>query len=636
MISAMSMGVQTPGDCGASADASPHHNLSPERMLRGQQAVLEMVASGKPLDQSLRAIAEFSESCLPEMMACILYYNPIDRCLRRGGYGRLPETFQAAVDGLVPGPKSGSCGTCAFRGSRVISEDVFTDPLWDDFHDLCRMHGIRSAWSTPLISPTDGSLLGVFGMYYPDSRLPSAADLELVDHFTHLASLATERHRHDEERRRQAWEDALTGLGNRHQLQARAGSIFEQCRQEGSPLCLVFLDLDHFKLFNDSFGHHLGDKLLQLVSRKLQEDLQPFELLARFGGDEFVALIKATAAEAAERLETLSRNLAAPRLEVEEVPARLSFSCGLVDCRLVEWNLARAIVQADTASRRAKVTGRNRTVMVDDAQLLEVQARLEVAKQLEVATNDELIHPHGQPIVDLRTGAPIGMEMLFRLSERVLEGVSPRRCIEVAEETGLIDSIGLRMLRSACTLLNDPRVVNSQLVVNVNLSVQQLMREQLVEQASALIEAEGVDASRICLEITESHWLDTEGPSRRVLTRLADRGFLLALDDFGTGYASLLLLRAFPFNHVKVDRSFVHGLGQSQEASSLCRAMLEMGKACGLQVTAEGVETEEQRRILMELGYLRGQGFLFSPPKPEAELPDLLHRMLSGMSPQTS
>ena len=630
------MQTQAQGDIGSSSHPSSRHTLPPERLLQGQQAVLEMVASGKPLDQSLRAIAEFSESCLPEMLASILYFNPTDRCLRRGGYGRLPQTFQDAVDGLVPGPKSGSCGTCAFRGSRVISEDVFTDPLWEDFHDFCRVYGIRSAWSTPLMSPTDGSLLGVFGMYYPDSRLPSVADLELVDHFTHLATLATERHRRDEERRRQAWEDALTGLGNRHQLQARAGAILEQCRQEGSPLCLAFLDLDHFKLFNDSFGHHLGDKLLQLVSRKLQEELQPFELLARFGGDEFVVLIKASPAEAVERLDALARRLAAQPLEVEHAPARLTLSSGLVDCAIVQWDLGRAIVQADSAARRAKETGRNRTVLVDGAQLDEVHARLKVAQQLEDASRYGLINPHGQPIVDLRTGAPIGMEMLFRPSPGVLEGVSPQRCIQVAEETGLIDPIGLRMLRSACSLLRDPRVANSQMVVNVNLSVHQLMREQLVDQATALLEAEGVPPNRICLEITESHWLDTDGPSRRVLTRLLDRGFLLALDDFGTGYASLVLLRAFPFHHVKVDRSFVQGLGESQEASALCRAMFEMGRACGLQVTAEGVETEEQRRMLIELGYIRGQGYLFSRPKPEAELPELLRQMLHSPVPPAS
>jgi len=624
------MSTQALGEIESSPHPPTRHSLPPETLLEGQQAVLEMVASGRALNQSLRAIAEFSERCLPEMMASILYYDPVDRCLRRGGYGRLPESFQEAVNGLVPGPKAGSCGTCAFRSTRVISEDVFTDPLWEDFHEFCRLYGIRSAWSSPLISPTDGSLLGVFGMYYPELRLPSVADLELVDHFTHLANLATERHRRDEERRRQAWEDALTGLGNRHLLQARAGEILEQCHQEGSPLCLAFLDLDHFKLFNDSFGHHLGDKLLQLVGRKLQEELQPFELLCRFGGDEFVALIKATPDQARERLEELSRSLAAQPLEVEHAPARLTLSSGLVDCAIVNWDLAQAIVQADAAARRAKTTGRNRTVLVDGAQLDEVQARLQVAQQLDNATRYELINPHGQPIVDLRTGAPIGMEMLFRPSAGVLEGVSPQRCINVAEETGLIDAIGLRMLRSACTLLRHPRVANSAMVVNVNLSVHQLMREQLVEQAIGLIETEGVAANRICLEITESHWLDTDGPSRRVLTRLLDRGFLLALDDFGTGYASLVLLRAFPFNHVKVDRSFVQNLGETREASALCSAMLEMGRACGLQVTAEGVETEEQRRILTELGYIRGQGYLFARPQPEDSLPDLLREMLSN------
>jgi len=315
---------------------------------------------------------------------------------------------------------------------------------------------------------------------------------------------------------------------------------------------------------------------------------------------------------------------------VEHAPARLTLSSGLVDCAIVNWDLAQAIVQADAAARRAKTTGRNRTVLVDGAQLDEVQARLQVAQQLDNATRYELINPHGQPIVDLRTGAPIGMEMLFRPSAGVLEGVSPQRCINVAEETGLIDAIGLRMLRSACTLLRHPRVANSAMVVNVNLSVHQLMREQLVEQAIGLIETEGVAANRICLEITESHWLDTDGPSRRVLTRLLDRGFLLALDDFGTGYASLVLLRAFPFNHVKVDRSFVQNLGETREASALCSAMLEMGRACGLQVTAEGVETEEQRRILTELGYIRGQGYLFARPQPEDSLPDLLREMLSN------
>ena len=180
-------------------EASGNRGLSAAQLLQGQQRALEMVARGETLQSCLRTIASFSEECLPEMLASILYYDPQEEKLRRGGYGRLPDGFQEAVDGLVPGPKSGSCGTCAFRGQRVISEDVFEDPLWDGFHEFCRGFGIRSAWSSPLISPTDQSLLGVFGMYYPDRRLPSAADLTMVDHMTHLATLAAERHRRDEE-----------------------------------------------------------------------------------------------------------------------------------------------------------------------------------------------------------------------------------------------------------------------------------------------------------------------------------------------------------------------------------------------------------------------------------------------------
>lgn len=601
--------------------------LSPEQLLQGQQRILEMVAGGENLQRSLQAIAAFSEACLPEMLASILYYDPYEQRLRRGGYGQLPDSFQEAVDGLVPGPKAGSCGTCAFRAQRVVSEDVFTDPLWDDFHEFCRSYGIRSAWSSPLISPNDQSLLGVFGMYYPDRRLPSTADLELVDHMTHLATLAAERHRRDEERRRQAMEDALTGLGNRHLLQTRAGDLVAQAQQAHQALSLVFLDLDHFKLFNDNFGHLLGDKLLLQFSGQLKDCLPTAQLLARFGGDEFVAIIPEPAEQVSERLQNLLRRLEQETLSIEHVRARLSFSSGVVDLAAVNWNIGQAILQADTAARQAKESGRHRVQMVDAAQLTAVQRRLQVGKELEDALRYGLVHPHAQPIVDLRTGAPLGMELLFRTRTGVLKDISPQLCIHVAEEAGLIDAIGFEMLRGACRLLKDPAIASSDLVINVNLSVHQLLREDFPDEVAQLLAAEAVDARRICLEITESRWLDPDGPSRVLLNRLVDQGFALALDDFGTGYASLLLLRSVPFRHVKVDKTFVQELEDSDEALALCRAMLEMAKAYGIQVTAEGVETPQQRRILEELGYIRGQGYLFARPTPLEDTPSLLLKL---------
>jgi EAL domain-containing protein (putative c-di-GMP-specific phosphodiesterase class I) len=253
-----------------------------------------------------------------------------------------------------------------------------------------------------------------------------------------------------------------------------------------------------------------------------------------------------------------------------------------------------------------------------------VQRRLQVAKELEDALRYGLVHPHAQPIVDLRTGAPLGMELLFRARTGVLQGVSTDLCINVAEEVGLIDAIGLEMLRGACRLLKEPAIASSELVINVNLSVHQLLREDFPDEVAQLLAAEAVDARRICLEITESRWLDPDGPSRLLLNRLVGQGFSLALDDFGTGYASLLLLRSVPFRQVKVDKTFVQELEVSEEALALCRAMLEMAKAYGIQVTAEGVETLQQRQILEELGYIRGQGYLFAKPTPLEETAPLM------------
>ena len=168
-----------------------------ESILSGQRAILAQLANGLPLRDILNGIARYSEDATPDMLASILYYEPESGKLRRGGHHTLPDAFADAVDGLEPGPCAGSCGTAAFQRERVVSYDVQVDPLWEAFREFAATHGIRSAWSTPLISPVDDSLLGVFGMYYPDTRNPSAGDLDLVDHFTHLAAIAIELHRRE-------------------------------------------------------------------------------------------------------------------------------------------------------------------------------------------------------------------------------------------------------------------------------------------------------------------------------------------------------------------------------------------------------------------------------------------------------
>lgn len=601
-------------------------------LLHGQQGILERVAQGKPLKETLDAIASLAETCMPQARVSILYYDPYDNRLSHGGFGKFPSSFQQSLQELAPGPQAGSCGTCLHRNAPVICEDVLNDPLWDNHRGVCQEHQIYSTWSTPLISPQDRSQLGVFGLYYQDRHLPAEEEQGLVDHFIHLATIATERHRRDDENSRQAWQDGLTGLGNRHQLQARAADILAKYQAEGRPICLAFIDSDNFRLFNHNYGHHLGDKLLQHLGKKLKERLAPYELLARFGGDEFVALIGGEPQEILARLDNLATELDTEAMFIEHVRARMTLSMGLINCADVDFNLNQAIMQADAATRRAKEGGRNRTMLVDANQLDEVQARLVVAQKLEEVVRQAHINPHGQPIVDLHSGIPIGTELLFRPKRGMLSGVSPQHCINIAETTGLIDSLGLQMLYAAYQISDHPQLSNTEMVVNVNLSVQQLMRQQFFDEVIQGLELFKVKPERICLEVTESRWLETEGPSRDVLDRLVEAGFKLALDDFGTGYASLVVLRAFPFHHVKVDKSFVDNIESSEEARSLCRAMLEMGHACGVEITAEGVETEQQRRILSNMGFRRGQGYLFAPPVPMDDLPEVLAQLASQAS----
>jgi len=198
-----------------------------EQLLMGQRAILAQLAEGSALRDILSKIAHYSEVCTPDMQASILWYEASTGRLRRGGHSRLPDAFADTVDGLIPGPMAGSCGTAAFRRTRVVSFDVKEDPLWVNFREFAAVHQIRSAWSTPLISPSDGSLLGVFGMYYPDTRLPSEEDLSLVEHFTHLAAIAIERNRRDEalresEHRRHQGLLALTA-GMAHELNTPLG-----------------------------------------------------------------------------------------------------------------------------------------------------------------------------------------------------------------------------------------------------------------------------------------------------------------------------------------------------------------------------------------------------------------------------
>ncbi len=589
-----------------------------EQLLDMQRHVLALISRNAPLQESLSAIAHFSESWIPGMKGSILRWEPESGRLRRGGYGSLPGSFAETVDGLVPGPKAGSCGTCAYLNERVISQDVFEDPLWEDFHALCRQYEIRSAWSSPLIASRDGSLLGVFGMYHPDVRPMTDDDEALVDHFAHLASMAIERYRDDAAQQYRATHDVLTTLGNRRLLDEEGPRWLERARSEGGCLSVAFLDLDNFKAINDTFGHIQGDQLLKDVALRLREYAGDTALIARFGGDEFVIVFDESVDMVQARLEQLRESLALS-INLGALPVQVRYSAGVVDARSEDAgaDFGEIIGQADEMARRAKSDGGDRTAVANAVASKRWKLRTGLARGMAFALRaPDAIVPFFQPIVSLDSGEVQGFEMLLRMRDPALSKVSPAECIEVAEYTGLIHELGRRMLEEAFALLaQDPGPLTG-FYLNVNVSVRQLMNRQFLDEVKGLVETYPAVVPRICLEVTESQWLDPNGPAGDLLRDIKGLGLKLALDDFGTGHASLSYLQSLPFDTVKIDRHFVNHVESDPRHRSICIALLAMARSCGMSAVAEGVETASQAAVLSELGYDKAQGYRWSRPMP--------------------
>ena len=315
--------------------------------------------------------------------------------------------------------------------------------------------------------------------------------------------------------------------------------------------------------------------------------------------------------EVQRRLEQL-RTVLTQGLTIDGMSMQMAFSGGLVGRHDGHADINQIILEADNATREAKELGGDRVLLVDARDSEQRVRRREIRQALAdmLDRKQGLLNPHLQPIIDMTTGEVKGFESLFRLNDPRAAKVPVDQCIRIAEQTGQIHGLGLEMLRFAFEVISDNTTLMQGRQVNVNLSVLQLLRPDFLSQLEALLAQHPSAATQICLELTESQWLDSDGPAKIVLDRLRAHGFGLALDDFGTGYASLRYLQSLPLTSIKIDRSFVNAVDTGGQAAALCRALLSMAEACGLGTVAEGVETASQQATLREMGYRLGQGYL--------------------------
>ena len=412
--------------------------------------------------------------------------------------------------------------------------------------------------------------------------------------------------------RYQAMHDGLTGLPNRVALTNAVEHLIGAQRAGGPPAWLFFLDLDGFKLVNDSWGHDAGDRLLVEVGRRLRVATPSGAALGRLGGDEFVVAAAAWPEEAAAVGEQLMRTLTEP-LQVGGADITVSASPGMA-----QWDgvgTAAALMRdADTAMYRAKTEGRRRRVVFDPSMRRQVRDQVEIEQALTRALDRGELRMAYQPIVRLSDGAVVGAEALIRWDHPERGPVPPATFIPIAEEIGLIADIGDWTLRQALTAAADwrrRRLVADDFWMSVNASPRQLRDDRVLHTVRDTLTSTGLPASALVLEITESVMLDESQATEQLLSHLRGLGVRLVVDDFGTGFSALGYLRRHPVTGVKIDRSFVDGLGRDTQDEEIVRAVVAMSSALTLSIVAEGVETVVQRNMLAALGVSLGQGWLW-------------------------
>jgi diguanylate cyclase (GGDEF)-like protein/PAS domain S-box-containing protein len=598
-----------------------------EDVLRtGQAQILEMIATGAPLDDVLDSLMRLMESQLTGILGSVLLLDKEGRHLRHGAAPSLAKGYIRAIDGVAIGPKVGSCGTAVFRREPVVVADTMRDPLWEDYRDLVTEYGYRSCWSTPIVSH-QGAVLGVFAMYSMTVREPAEAETRLIDFTTRIAGIAIERKKAEDQIHFMANHDVLTGLPNRALLEDRLSQAILHAQRYDRWVSIVFIDLDNFKLINDTLGHNAGDRLLKTVAERMAACISSTDTVVRLGGDEFVLVLSDQPKNVdliAETLQNLRAAIAEP-LQLGDHCVRATASFGIANYPKDGTAPESLVANADAAMYRAKAVGRDNFQFYAPEFNTRAHERFLLQEELRNAlarSEFELVY---QPQVDLRSGQIFAVEALIRWNHPTQGAMPPVGFIPTAEETGLIVPIGDWVLHEACRQNKAWQDIGLRpITVSVNVSARQFSERNLVERVVHALRESDLQGCYLELELTESLIMQDVALAVATMNKLKELGVQISIDDFGTGYSSLSALKTFPIARLKIDKSFIDDVATNEDDQAVASAVISLGQKLNMKVIAEGVETDAQVAFLRKNNCDEMQGYHVSKPVSSQDIENLL------------
>jgi diguanylate cyclase (GGDEF)-like protein len=609
---------------GYAQDVTARHRTEERRRraqldLAREQRVLERIARGEPLEQTLSGLCRHIERQYPGALCSVLLLDRAAGVLRHGAGPSLPDGFSRVVDKVPVGDGVGGCGTAAARGEIVVVPDMTGDPTMVAYLGVAAEFGLESVWSHPL-TKTSGEVIGTFAVYRDHRHTPSRAEIRDVRAAGNLASLAIERSRAEAALQTAANYDSLTQLPNRPRF---LELVEQRLAETGRRVAVMFLEVDRFRLINDSLGHLIGERILVDVAERLRHTVGDDGIVARFGGNEFTVLLPDADEQTLEDVpDRAMRALETPIwLDGGEFFLAANLGIAIADGTVDAFSLVR---DADAAMAAARARGPGRRQLYDRRLRARTIERLNRETELRRAIERGELVMRYQPVLDLKQRTWSHVEALVRWRHPSRGLLPPDEFIPLAEETGLIIPLGASVLEMVTAQAALWSATLPDVRIAANASVLQLADPSIASDVIAMLTASHLAPQTLMLEVTETALMEQLDAARAALAQLRSAGVGVMIDDFGTGYSSLARLGELPITGVKLDRRFTSGLGTDATMRRVLRAIAELAGAYGLDVVAEGIEDAGALADVDALGCRFAQGFYIGRPVPAAVVQVLL------------